>query len=88
MAATAIAATTARVFASSATSGATTSANTHLLAEIALPACTGDQTTAANNPIDVPLNIRLPAGWTILVTNHIAPNANTAWKAIAVGGDY
>lgn len=81
-------ATVARVFASSQTSGATTSANTHLLAEVALPATAADNTATAQNTIDVPLNIRLPEGWTILVTNHAAPAANTHWKAICIAGDY
>lgn len=81
-------ATVGRVFASSQTTGATTSANTIMLAEVALPSVSADSSTVANNPIDVPLNIRLPAGYTILVTCHSAPAASTAWTATAVGGDF
>ena len=81
-------ATVGRVFASSQTSGATTNANTHLLAEVVLPATAADNTATAGNPIDVPLNVRLPAGWTILVTNHAAPAANSAWRVTPFAGDY
>lgn len=81
-------ATVARVFASSVTSGATTSSNTYLLAEVTLPAVSADNATTAVQPIDIPLGITLPAGWTILVTNHAAPAANTAWRATVIGGEY
>ena len=81
-------ATVGRVFASSVTSGAVTSANTVLLAEVALPIIAADSATLAVNWIDIPINCRLPAGWTLLVTNHAAPAANTAWRANVVGGDY
>ena len=87
-AATTTTATVGRVFASSITSGATTSVDTHLLAEMALPATAADNASTAINPFDIALNIRLPAGWTILVTNHAAPAANTAWRLVVVGGDY
>lgn len=81
-------ATVGRVFASSVTSGATTSANTILIGEVPLPATAADNASTAVNSIDVPVNFRLPSGWTILVTNHAAPAANTNWRAIAIGGDY
>ena len=81
-------ATVGRLFLSSVTSGATTTTNTHLISEVALPVVAADSTTLAGNYIDVALNIRLPAGWTLLATNHAAPAANTAWKAIPFGGDY
>lgn len=85
---TATTATVARVFASSVTSGATTSSNTHLLGEITLPSVTADSSTAATTPYTVPVGFALPAGWTILVTNHAAPAANSAWKAVVIAGDY
>lgn len=81
-------ATVARVFASSATSGAVTTANTHLLAEVSLPSVAVDNSVNPVYPVDVPLSVRIPAGWTILVTQHAAPVANTAWKVTAVAGDY
>lgn len=88
VAATATTATVARIFISSITSGTTTASDTHLFAEVALAAQTAAQTTTATYPIVVPLNFALPPGYTILITNHAAPAANTQWKAIVTGGDY
>ncbi len=85
---TAMAATVGRIFASSVTSGATTSANTYLIAEVTMPAVNADDTTNPVYPISVPIDFRLPAGWTLLFTNHGAPNANSNWRATAIGGDY
>jgi hypothetical protein len=59
-----------------------------LIAEVALPATAADNASTAVNPIEVGLNFRLPADWTILLTNHAAPASNTAWRGVAVGGDY
>jgi len=81
-------ATVLRLFASSITAGATTNADTFLIAEVALPITAADNAATAVNPLDIPVNFRLPAGWTLLVTNHAAPAANTNWIATAVGGDY
>lgn len=88
VAATATTATVFRVYLSSITAGATTNANTFLWAEVALPAQTADQTTTATNPVEVPLGFALPAGWTVLVSTHHAPAANTSVQAVVVGGDY
>jgi hypothetical protein len=85
--ATASTATVGRVFVSSVTSGATTSSNTHLIAEVALASQT-PSSTVAGVPICIPLNFALPPGYTILVTNHAAPAANTHWKATVFGGKY
>jgi hypothetical protein len=79
--------TVGRIFISTQTSGATTSANTHLWREVALIAQT-PSSTLAGVPIIVPANFWLKAGQTILVTNHAAPAANTHWKAMVFGGDY
>lgn len=87
-AATTTTATVARIFASSVTSGATTSANTYLIAEIALPAIGADNASSAVNAYDIAINMRLPASYTLLATNHAAPAANTAWRFTAIGGDY
>ncbi len=81
-------ATVGRVYASSVTSGATTSANTILLAEVALPAIAADNSAAAVYAIDIALGLWLPASTTILVTNHAAPAANSNWRATAFAGDY
>lgn len=87
-AATTTTATVGRVFLSSVSSGATTSANTYLIAEVTLPAIAADNASTAVQPLDVPLGLALPAGWTVLVTTHAAPAANTAWRAVVFGGDY
>lgn len=81
-------ATIGRVFFSSVTSGATTSANTFLVAEIPLPVSAADNAAIALNPVDVAINCRLPAGFALLFTTHAAPVANTNWRATAFGGDY
>ena len=81
-------ATVGRVFISSVTSGATTSANTYLIAEMALPVTAADNATTAVNPLDIAINLRVPAGYTILMTTHAAPAANTAWRLDVIGGDY
>lgn len=88
VAATTTNATTARVFWSTAVSGAVTSANTHLIGEVNLPASSADHSTNPTNPIDLPVQMWIPANATILVTNHVAPAANTAWKAMVVAGDF
>ena len=81
-------ATVARIFISSITSGATTSANTFLVAEVTLPVISADSSTVAAAFFDVVLGFAIPANYTILVTNHAAPAANTAWRAVVFGGDY
>lgn len=85
---TATTATVARVFISTQAAGATTSANTFLYQEVTLPVVTADSSTAAGNAFDVPFGFRLPANVTILVTNHAAPAATTAWRADVNGNDY
>ncbi len=87
-AATAGAATVIRFYYSTITSGATTSANTFLIAEVAVPAITADQTTTATNWIDVPLGFRLPANAVILASTHIVNNTNTGNRVVVFGGDY
>lgn len=87
-AATAMTPTTLRVFVSSATSGATTAANTTLWGEVSLTAQTADHSTNSTWPLDVMCNFWLPAGYTILVSNHVVAAANTKVKALVVAGDY
>ena len=82
-------ATVGRVFFSTVASGATTSANTWLWQDIGLPAIPADNTVAGTTFFDVPLGFALPSGvQTILVTNHAAPAASTAWRAVVIAGDY
>lgn len=81
-------ATVGRVFLSSQSSGATTSANTWLLGEITLPAIAADNASTAVPSFDVPIGFAIQTGFSILVTNHAAPAANTAWRAVLIGMDY
>ena len=81
-------ATMGRVFISSVASGATTSANTFLFQEIPLIVTAADSATLAAQPIDIVLGFAIDPGFTILVTNHAAPVAATAWRALVIGGPY
>lgn len=81
-------ATVGRVFWSTQTSGATTTSNTHWLGEVTLSAVGADNASTPQPPAIVPIGFALPPGATILVTNHAAPAANSAWKAVVIGGDY
>lgn len=85
--ATASTATVARIFMSTVGSGATTSSNTFLIAEVALVAQT-PSSTLAGVPVVVPLNMIVPNGYFLLATNHAAPAANTKWNCHVFGGDY
>lgn len=89
VAATTTTATVGRVFLSSQTSGATTgTTDTFLIGEITLPATSADHSTAPTGPLEVMVNAAIPAGWTVLVTNHAAPASNTKWQASVYGGDF
>lgn len=86
--ATTTTATVGRLFVSTQSTGATTSANTYLLAEITLPAIPAANATNAVFWFDFRIADGIQAGMSLLVTNHAAPAANSAWRAIAFGGDY
>lgn len=68
--------------------GATTAANTMLLAEISVPAITSGSATAAATYFEIPLNIAIPTGRWILVSQHTAQTTNQSWQAQVFGGDY
>lgn len=87
-AATTTTGTVGRVFLSTQTSGATTNANTWLIGEVALAATPADNAGTAVNVYSVPVGYRIPAGYTVLVTNHAAPAANTAQIANVIAGGY
>ena len=76
------------MFISSVTSGATTSANTFIVGEITLPAIAADNASTGVIWFDVMLGFAIDPSFTVLVTNHAAPAANTAWRAVVVAGDY
>lgn len=87
-------ATTLRVFISTVSTtvgnaaGATTSANTQLLAEISVPLISSAHSTNATNYYEVPLNIAIPASRWIYVAQHVAQTTNQQWQATVFGGDY
>lgn len=85
---TTMTATVGRVYISSVTSGATTSANTFLWGEIALPNIGADNATTAGYVLEIPFGLWLKPDNTILVTNHAAPAANSNWRALVIAGDY
>jgi hypothetical protein len=88
VAATPTTSTTIRVFVSNKTSGATTQADTWLIAEVSAASQTADHSTTGTFYIDVPLNFMLPASFTILVANHVVNAANTSWTATVFAGNY
>lgn len=88
VAATSTTATVARFFASTVSSGATTAANTDPIGEIPLATQIADSSTTAVITLTLPVNKQIPAGRSLLVTNHAAPAANTGWKFVAYWGDY
>jgi hypothetical protein len=59
-----------------------------LLAEISVPLISASNSTNASNYYEVPLNIAIPTGRWILVSQHIAQTTNQSWQATALGGDY
>ncbi len=87
-------ATTLRVFLSTVSTavgsaaGATTAANTILLAEISVPIIATSNSTTATNYYEVPLNMAIPTGYWILVAQHLAQTTNQSWQATAFGGNY
>lgn len=89
VAATALAATTFRVYLSSLSAGATTpGTNVWQIGELAAAAQTADQTTTATYYLEFPINRAIPANYTILVSMHIVANANTFWHVTGWGGNY
>lgn len=81
-------ATTLRVFLSSVNSGIPTATNTNLLAEISVPIISTANATSAVTYYEIPLNIAIPSGHYILVSQHTAQTANQSWQAMVFGGDY
>jgi hypothetical protein len=77
-----------RIYASSIAAGATTNADTFLVAEVALPIQSAANSTLPVTPVDIPCNFRLPAGWTLLCSTHIVAVTNTANMCVAFGGNY
>lgn len=82
-------ATVLRVYLSTVSApGATTSADTFLLGEISVPAINSSHSTNATNYYDLILEIPIPNGTFIHVSQHVAQTANQRWNAMVLGGDY
>jgi hypothetical protein len=81
-------ATTLQVYISSISTGVTTTANTALISQVQAATQTISAVTTAPYLIEVPLNIAIPTGRFILVSQSVAQNANAAWEATVFGGDY
>lgn len=84
---TASAAATLRVGIADTNTGTLTTSNYALYQEINAAAQT-PTTTASSYPIDIPLNFAIPSDKYIMVSTSVAANANTAWVATVIGGDY
>lgn len=84
---TASAAATLRVSIATTNTGTLTTANNFLYQEINAATQT-PTTTASSYPIDIPLNFAIPSNQYVMVSTSVAANANTAWVATVIGGDY
>jgi hypothetical protein len=87
-AATATAATVVRIYVTTTNTGSTSTSNAILIAELALPAITADQTTTATNWYDLPLGFRLASGTYLACSSHIVNNASTNLRAVVFGANY
>lgn len=77
-----------KFYISSAASGAVTDANAWFWDEIAIPA-TGALTTTAVAPVwDVPFNIPIPPGYTVLAKVSVAQPASCGFQVTGIGGKY
>jgi len=81
-------ATSIRVYFSTVGSGATTSADTKLIGEFAIPAVSAANTTTPSPDFIFPLNVAIPTGSFILVGSGVTIVANTEWQTTCFGGDY
>ena len=80
-----------RVYLSTQSSGAITSANTWLVQEVTAASQTPTvitTLTGATYPIDIPLNFAIPTGYHLLVASSAVTSANTVWTVTTYGGDY
>ena len=89
LAANSTTATVARIFASSKAVGVTSPADTFLIGEVVLPIAGASNPVTPASLVGFAIDMRLPAGWTILVTTDATPAAGTTWRATVLrSGDY
>lgn len=77
-----------RLYVSTVSSGATTSANTDCIEEVVMGTQTAASATAATFPYDIPCKFVLPAGKTLLLSVSAKPTANCEIQALCFGGNY
>lgn len=87
-AATNTTATSIRVYASTVGSGATTSADTKLIGEFAIPVVSAANISAPSPDFCFPVNFVVPSGSFLHVGSGAALAANTEFHATAIGMDY
>jgi hypothetical protein len=80
--------TALQVYISTINAGATTSANTDLIAHVQASAQSISFVTNAPYSIEIPFNYAIPANRYILVTQSVAQNTNANWQALVIGGNY
>ena len=81
-------ATTLQVYLSTINTGATSSANTDLIAQVQAATQTVSVVTTAPYVIEFPFNYAIPANRYLLVTQSVAQNTNANWQAMVIGGNY
>ena len=69
-------------------SSGTTAADTFLVGEVSASAQSSSHSTNATNYIDMVLNMQVPSGSYIHISQHVAQTTNQNWNGIAMGGDY
>ena len=80
-------ATNMRFYLATVGSGSPTTANSHPIAEIALPALTGSL-SAPTPDFVVPWGFAIPTGMYLLCNIGVVQIANTVWQVTTIGGDY
>jgi hypothetical protein len=80
--------TTLQVYLSTINTGATTSANTDLIAQVQAAAQNVSNVTTVPYVIEIPFNYAIPANRYILVTQSVAQTTNANWHAVVIGGNY
>ena len=80
--------TTLQVYLSTINTGATSAANTDLIAQVQAAAQTVSAVTTAPYVIEVPFNFAIPANRYLLVAQSVAQNTNATWQATVIGGNY
>ena len=81
-------ATTLQVYLSTINTGATSSADTSLIAQVQAAVQSVALVTTAPYQIEIPFNFAIPASRYILVTQSVAQTTDANWQALVIGGDY